>query len=68
MIKRVVKLYLFIENKELSFNIGLCGTSKFCYNMTSVFNLFKFVIKFVIALQPVKPKMEYQSKTRDFIA
>ena len=23
MIKTVVKLYLFIENKELSFNIGL---------------------------------------------
>ena len=65
MIKTVIKLYLCIENKELSFIyrslIFVVAHRSFFYSMRSVFNLFKFIIKYAVlgALQSVCGKREF---------
>ena len=66
MIKTVIKLYLFIENKELSFIYRslifvVAHRSFFSYSITLVFNLLKFIIKYAVlgALQSVCGKREF---------
>ena len=65
MIKTVIKLYLFIENKELSFIYRslifvAAHQSFFFYSMTLVFNLLKFIKYAVLgALQSVRGKREF---------
>ena len=66
MIKTVIKLYLFIENKELSFIYRslifvVAHRSFFFYSMTLVFNLLKFINKYAVlgALQSVCGKREF---------
>ena len=66
MIKTVIKLYLLIENKELSFIYRslifvVAHRSFFFYSMTLVFNLLKFIIKYAVlgALQLVCDKSEF---------